>query len=433
MKTEAWPRPWPGPGPGPHTPRGGCFPAMARERGPRSKAPPGPNRRAVSFGPMGETAPSAQVVSARIPCVARSALRSLRPSKSQPGQPSFDALGGRRGQRPGSALFEPEPRAPVRRHARPPFPRCVRDPRHLTRALTDDETKIMAKYVKSKGVLGWSTAFDVEIVPFGLALRAELQGMGVDLARVEVSGSDVKTGALVIRFPWRHPTEDEETTREVVYWRGDITTPWTYEELLDAHDASIDVYRHSAAMDIPAMDYPRGEKSFLNFHRAARSRPAVGNLGFRHRGRGRVGATISAITPVNSPCPGRGWSPARSSNPSSPPRSVKPGPRGWPTALIKTFAPCRWERHRPGGKKRRFPGVPRPSPFCVRRFVRAVEIPGAGGYAAYVLFAVLVAPVVEEYVFRHLVFGGALEAVVRAVAGEICPVCVKPLSRWGFF
>ncbi len=381
------------------------------------KSPAGPQPSGRE--PMGETAPSAQVVSHEFLASRVQRYDLYVHQKVNPDNRPLTLLEGAGGNDLVRPFLSVNP-ARLFAVTRDPRFRDVSEIRaHLTRALTDDETKVMAKYVKSKGVLGWSTAFDVEIVPFGLALRAELQGMGVDLARVEVAGSEVKTGALVIRFPWRHPTEDEETTREVVYWRGDITTPWTYEELLDAHDASIDVYRHSAAMDIPATDYPRGEKSFLNFIVRREAARRSGTLAFVTGDVATLGHDFSDHT-RQFPVPGARLVPRaefESLVPATERETWTPGVAYGTYQNIRTLS---LGAASTGGERSVVSPAFRARPlFVFDGLFERWKSRGRGGYAAYVLLAVLVAPVVEEYVFRHLVFGGALEAVVRAVVGDL--------------
>jgi hypothetical protein len=305
----------------------------------------------------------------------------------------------------------------------------TRDPRfrdvpeiraQLTRPLSTGERKILDRYVKSKGVLGWSTAFDVEGVPFGLALRAELRGLGVDPARAEVSGSAVKTGALVVRFPWRHPTEHEETTREIIYWRGDITDPSTFEGLLESYDASIDVYRHSAAMDVPAVDYPRGESSFLNFIARREAARRNGTLTFVTGDVAAIGNDFSDHA-HQFPVPGTRLIPRsdfETAVPKGERESWSPGVAYGTYQNIRTLA-LGGPISTPGEEGVVAPAFRARPLFVFDGLFERWKSRGGGWYAAYVFLAVLVAPVIEEYLFRHLVFGGALEAVVRAVAGEV--------------
>ena len=298
----------------------------------------------------------------------------------------------------------------------------------LTRPLDQAETTLKHRYQKARGALGWFTAFDVETTPFGLALRAELESLSVDMSRVELSASDTLIGALTVRFPWRHPTEGEETMREVVYWRGDITDPSTYRRLLDAYDVSVDVYRHSAAMDVPAVDYPRGPDSFLNV------------LARREASR-RTGALVFVTGDVSS---------LGNDYMDFSPRFPVIGARLLPHSEFESEVPIfyreKWTLGISYGTYQNIrtldlaevpltdqtvaavPAAFRARPlFVFDPLFARWKAQGGWRYAAYVLLAVLVAPVVEEYVFRHLVFGGALETLIRAVAGEI------PLLRESVF
>jgi len=289
----------------------------------------------------------------------------------------------------------------------------------LTRPLNQAETTLKRRYQKARGALGWFTAFDVETTPFGLALRAELESLSVDMSRVELSASDTLIGALTVRFPWRHPTEGKETMREVVYWRGDITDPWTYRRLLEAYDVSVDVYRHSAAMDVPAVDYPRGPDSFLNAlaRREASRRPGalvfvtgdVSSLGndymdFSHRFP-VVGARLLPRSEFESEVPPferEKWTLGISYGTYQNIRTLSLADASLvdPAAVV--------------------PPAFRARPlFVFDALFARWKAQGGWRYAAYALLAVLVAPVAEEYLFRHLVFGGALEAALRAVGGEI--------------
>lgn len=297
----------------------------------------------------------------------------------------------------------------------------------LTRPLDMAETTLMRRYQKARGALGWFTAFDVETTPFGLALRAELESLSVDMSRVEVSASDRLIGALTVRFPWRHPTEGEETMREVVYWRGDITEPWTYRRLLDAYDVSVDVYRHSAAMDVPAVDYPRGPDSFLNALARREASRRTGGLVF-------VTGDVSSL--------GNDYMDFSQRFPVVGARLL---PRSEFESEVPSFEREKWTLGISYGTYQNIrtlnladvsvsdPSATVPPAFRARPlfvfdplFARW-KAQGGWRYAAYALLAVLVAPVVEEYFFRHLVFGGALETALRAVAGEI------PLLRESVF
>lgn len=290
----------------------------------------------------------------------------------------------------------------------------------LTRPLIPDETTLKLRYQKARGTLGWLTAFDVETTPFGLALRAELESLSVDLSRVEVSVSDRLIGALTVRFPWRHPTEGDESMREVVYWRGDITDPSTYRRLLDAYDVPVDVYRHSAAMDVPAVDYPRGPDSFLNALARREASRRIGDLvfvtgdvsslgkdymDFSHRFP-VVGARLLPHSEFESEVPAfqrEKWTVGISYGTYQNLRTLNLAdvPLSDRTATVVPSA----FRARPL--------------FVFDPLLARWKAQGGWRYAVYALLAVLVAPVVEEYLFRHLVFGGALEMAIRAVVGEI--------------
>ncbi len=134
-------------------------------------------------------------------------------------------------------------------------------------------------YMGFKSRYGWVTSGQIDQTPFALALRAELDGMGVALDQVDVEYSALVPGAIVIRFPWRHPTEYEVSQREMVYIRGDITKPETYFGALQAYNADVHVYRHSASFGVPR-DYLRGPDSFLNAIVARESARRVGRLIF---------------------------------------------------------------------------------------------------------------------------------------------------------